>query len=85
MSSTFASNRLNTSKVSLTQSAILHLGRGGVIDEDVLDRCVTLTESTSPSALLTASLHAALAPHQFRLAGCALTTGRRQQYCCWDQ
>jgi arginine decarboxylase len=43
---------------SLTQSAILHLGRGGLIDEDVVDRCVTLTESTSPSALLTASLDA---------------------------
>jgi arginine decarboxylase len=44
---------------SLTQSAILHLGRGSAIDEDVVDRCVTLTESTSPSALLTASLDAA--------------------------
>jgi lysine decarboxylase len=43
---------------SLTQSAILHLGAGG-IDADVVDRCVTLTESTSPSALLTASLDAA--------------------------
>ena len=29
------------------------------IDADVIDRCVTLTESTSPSALLTASLDAA--------------------------
>ncbi len=44
---------------SLTQSAILHLGGDGAIDEDVVDRCVTLTESTSPSALLTASLDAA--------------------------
>ena len=44
---------------SLTQSAILHLGGTGAIDEDVVDRCVTLTESTSPSALLTASLDAA--------------------------
>ena len=44
---------------SLTQSAILHLGGGGLIDDDVVDRCVTLTESTSPSALLTASLDAA--------------------------
>jgi arginine decarboxylase len=43
---------------SLTQSAILHLGEGGMIDEDVVDRCVTLSESTSPSALLTASLDA---------------------------
>jgi lysine decarboxylase len=44
---------------SLTQSAILHLGSGDAIDEDVVDRCVTLTESTSPSGLLTASLDAA--------------------------
>src|SRR5215216_2650944 len=44
---------------SLTQSAILHLGRDELIDADVVDRCVTLTESTSPSALLTASLDAA--------------------------
>jgi len=44
---------------SLTQSAILHLGRDEYIDPDVIDRCVTLTESTSPSALLTASLDAA--------------------------
>jgi arginine/lysine/ornithine decarboxylase len=44
---------------SLTQSAILHLGDTEEIGEDVVDRCVTLTESTSPSALLTASLDAA--------------------------
>ena len=44
---------------SLTQSAILHLGADDLIDEDVVDRCVTLTESTSPSSLLTASLDAA--------------------------
>ena len=44
---------------SLTQSAILHLGEGSAIDADVVDRCITLTESTSPSALLTASLDAA--------------------------
>jgi arginine/lysine/ornithine decarboxylase len=43
---------------SLTQSAILHLGPSGVLDEDLVDRCVTLTESTSPSGLLTASLDA---------------------------
>lgn len=43
---------------SLTQSAILHLGTDR-IDEAVVDRSVTLTESTSPSALLTASLDAA--------------------------
>ena len=44
---------------SLTQSAILHQGQSGMIDENVVDRCVTLTESTSPSALLTASIDAA--------------------------
>src|SRR5689334_21740485 len=44
---------------SLTQSAILHLGRGDGLDEDVIDRSVTLVESTSPNALLTASLDAA--------------------------
>ncbi|HMD51094.1 MAG TPA: aminotransferase class I/II-fold pyridoxal phosphate-dependent enzyme [Solirubrobacteraceae bacterium] len=46
---------------SLTQSAMLHLGRGAeaLIDEDVVDRAVTLTESTSPSSLLYGSLDAA--------------------------
>jgi lysine decarboxylase len=44
---------------SFTQSAILHLGDGGRVDEDVIDRSVTLVESTSPNALLTASLDAA--------------------------
>jgi lysine decarboxylase len=44
---------------SLTQSAMLHLGLGDRIDENVVDRCVTLVESTSPSSLLTASLDAA--------------------------
>ncbi len=44
---------------SLTQSAILHLGEGSRIDEDIIDRSVTLVESTSPNALLTASLDAA--------------------------
>jgi arginine decarboxylase len=46
---------------SLTQSAMLHLGEGGgeLIGADAVDRAVTLTESTSPSSLLTASLDAA--------------------------
>jgi arginine decarboxylase len=44
---------------SLTQSAILHLGNGERIDQDLIDRSVTLVESTSPNALLTASLDAA--------------------------
>jgi arginine decarboxylase len=44
---------------SLTQSAMIHLGHGDLIDEDVVDRCVTLVESTSPNALLGASLDSA--------------------------
>ncbi len=46
---------------SLTQSAMLHLGSGGLglIGEDTVDRAVTLTESTSPNSLLAGSLDAA--------------------------
>jgi lysine decarboxylase len=46
---------------SVTQSAMLHLGdgAGALIGEDAVDRAVTLTESTSPNALLCASLDAA--------------------------
>jgi lysine decarboxylase len=44
---------------SLTQSAILHLGIDSRVDEQVVDRSVTLVESTSPSALLAGSLDAA--------------------------
>ena len=44
---------------SLTQSAIIHLGHGALVDEDVVDRCVTLVESTSPNSLLTGSLDVA--------------------------
>ena len=46
---------------SLTQSAMLHLGVEGEdrIGEALLDRCVTLLESTSPSSLLSGSLDAA--------------------------
>jgi len=44
---------------SLTQSAILHLGDGDRAEESDFDRAVTLTESTSPNALLCASLDAA--------------------------
>lgn len=43
---------------SLTQSAILHLGSDR-IDGRIVDRSVTLVETTSPSALLTSSLDAA--------------------------
>ena len=44
---------------SLTQSAMLHLGHGDRLDEAVVDRCVTLVESTSPNSLLGGSLDAA--------------------------
>jgi lysine decarboxylase len=43
---------------SLTQAAMLHLG-GNLLDEAVVDRSVTLGETTSPSALLSGSLDAA--------------------------
>jgi arginine decarboxylase len=44
---------------SLGQSAMLHLGNGSRLDADIVDRTVTLTESTSPNSLLFASLDAA--------------------------
>ena len=44
---------------SVTQSAMVHLGEGDRIDAEVVDRCVTLLESTSPSSLLSGSLDAA--------------------------
>ena len=44
---------------SLTQSAMIHLGDSDLIGEDLVDRCVTVIESTSPNALLFASLDAA--------------------------
>jgi arginine decarboxylase len=44
---------------SLTQAAMLHLGHGGRIDPAVVDRCVSLVETTSPSGLLSGSLDAA--------------------------
>jgi lysine decarboxylase len=44
---------------SLTQSAMIHLGQGDLLDAEVVDRCVTLVESTSPNALLGASLDSA--------------------------
>jgi lysine decarboxylase len=44
---------------SLTQSAMIHLGTASLIDERVVDRAVTLIESTSPNSLLYASLDAA--------------------------
>ena len=44
---------------SLTQSAMVHLGPEERLDEDVVDRALTLVESTSPSSLLLGSLDAA--------------------------
>jgi len=44
---------------SLTQSAMLHLGTASLLDPQIVDRCVTLTESTSPNSLFFASLDAA--------------------------
>ena len=44
---------------SLTQSAMIHLGHGDLIEEEVVARCVTLIESTSPNSLLYGSLDAA--------------------------
>lgn len=44
---------------SLTQSAMVHLGHGDRIEASLMDRAVTLVESTSPNSLLFASLDAA--------------------------
>ena len=44
---------------SLTQSAIIHVGHGDLISDSVIDRVVTLLETTSPSSLLALSLDAA--------------------------
>jgi arginine decarboxylase len=57
---------------SLTQAAMLHLGHGDRIDPAVVDRCVSLVETTSPSGLLSGSLDAArrqAAVHGTRLLG----------------
>ena len=44
---------------SLTQSAMLHVARDGLIDPDEIARCVRLVRSTSPNSLLLASLDSA--------------------------
>ncbi|HEY3726695.1 MAG TPA: aminotransferase class V-fold PLP-dependent enzyme [Solirubrobacteraceae bacterium] len=41
---------------SLTQSAMLHVGREGLVDAAEVARCVRLVRSTSPNSLLLASL-----------------------------
>ena len=43
---------------SLTQSAMVHVG-GDLVEDHLVDRAVTLTESTSPNSLLCGSLDAA--------------------------
>jgi arginine decarboxylase len=65
---------------SLTQAAMLHLGKGDRIDAAIVDRCVSLVETTSPSGLLTGSLDAArrqAAIHGERLLGETLEAIRR--------
>ncbi len=44
---------------SLTQSAMLHLGPNARVDADAVARAISLTQTTSPNALLFASLDAA--------------------------
>jgi lysine decarboxylase len=44
---------------SLTQSAMLHAGPASALDDDIVERSVSLLESTSPSALLAGSLDGA--------------------------
>src|SRR5215211_2779930 len=63
---------------SLTQSAMLHIAPTGRIDIDRVARMVRLTRSTSPSALLMASLDAArrqLAVHGEALLGRTMAAG----------
>lgn len=43
---------------SLTQSAMIHLGSDR-FEQDIVDRCISMTESTSPNSLLCGSLDAA--------------------------
>ncbi|MBV9839722.1 MAG: amino acid decarboxylase [Solirubrobacterales bacterium] len=44
---------------SLTQSAMLHVARDGIVDPDAVARAVRVVRSTSPSSLLLASLDSA--------------------------
>lgn len=65
---------------SLTQSAMLHLGHDSLLEEEVVDRCISLVESTSPSALLCGSLDAArrqASVHGEALLGETIETLRR--------
>jgi lysine decarboxylase len=65
---------------SLTQSAMLHVARGGLIDPDRIARAVRLVRSTSPSSLLYASLDGArrqLAVHGEALLSATLAAAGR--------
>ncbi len=65
---------------SLTQSAMLHVAPGGLVDPDTVARAVRLVRSTSPSSLLFASLDAArrqLAVHGNALLERTLAAGAR--------
>jgi arginine decarboxylase len=65
---------------SLTQSAMLHVAAGGLLDPRALDRAVRLVRSTSQSSLLFASLDAArrqLAVHGDALLGRTLAAAAR--------
>lgn len=65
---------------SLTQSAMLHVARDGLVDPAAVARAVRLVRSTSPSALLFASLDAArrqLAVHGDALLERTLRAGAR--------
>jgi lysine decarboxylase len=57
---------------SLTQSAMLHVARDGLIDADTVSRMIRLVRSTSPSSLLMASLDATR--RQLAVHGDALLT-----------
>jgi arginine decarboxylase len=65
---------------SLGQAAMLHLGEGDRLDEDIVDRCVSLVETTSPSGLLSGSLDGArrqAAVHGSELLGETIATLER--------
>jgi arginine decarboxylase len=67
---------------SLTQSAMLHVARGGRVDADVVARTVRLVRSTSPSSLLLASLDSSrrqLAVHGEALLERTLAASARSQ------
>lgn len=65
---------------SLTQSALLHVAEGGLVDAGAVARAIRLVRSTSPSSLLMASLDAArrqLAVHGRALLARTLVAAER--------